>query len=56
MSIDIATILSWLGLSLLGAAIIFVAVVALGFLTVMFGEDRDGDDGFNFYKGDLDDD
>lgn len=55
MSIDIATILTWLGLSLLGAVIIFVAVVALGFLTVMFGEDRD-DDSFHFYKGDLDDD
>jgi hypothetical protein len=56
MSIDIASISLWLGLSLLGAATIFVAVVAVGFLVVMFGEDGGDANGFNFYKGDLDDD
>jgi ABC-type transport system involved in multi-copper enzyme maturation permease subunit len=56
MNIDISTIALWLGLSLLGAIIIFIAAISIGFLAVMFGEDRESADGLHFYKGDLDDD
>lgn len=53
------SIATWVGAILLGAAIVLAASIALAFLVVMFGEDKNAENqefGFNFYKGDLDDD
>jgi hypothetical protein len=48
------TTATWIGLTVLGTAVIFILAMVAAFVATIFGADKA--DGFDFYKGDLDDD
>ena len=49
------TVATWVGLAVLAVVVLFVLAMAASFLAFTFGSERENE-GFNFYKGDLDDD
>ena len=50
------TTATWIGLAFLGTALLLVLAMVAAFVTTIFSADKENASGFDFYKGDLDDD
>jgi hypothetical protein len=50
------TTATWIGLTFLGTGFLLVLAMVISFVVTIFGADKENAIGFDFYKGDLDDD